>query len=473
MVQELNHPGKYQVNCIGADITKPLEEALQTPLRKKVTLHTMTAQELYEKVKKVMHENMVKGRLKDGRKFHYTKPSPTRYPFQFFWDTCFHIYIFSALGEQDMAKEHLRSLFALQRPNGFVGHMIYWNRLRPGRLTDFFQSEPRFQNLFRSHMSALIQPPLVAQATERLYKASGDKVFLTEMMPKLKAYYDWLANNRDFEGDHLLSIISPFESGMDWKPTYDVVLGLKAKKASRRLFLNVVGVDIRNFLHDFNLRKIYRKNYFVVKDAGLNTVYAQNLRALSRLCEATGDSAAERYRNLSEEVRKSMLRLMYDEEDAAFYDLYGKDNTKIKVLTPTIFYPVVIEDMPDDVTQKVVKRHFFNEDEFGVPFPIPSVAKNSPSFDPGPSMYIWRGPTWIVNNWFMHQFLMEKGYYKESGKLISSIKELIKKSGFCEYYNPFTGEGYGAADFTWAGLVLDMMQMEEGKKNIGETEFSG
>lgn len=103
--------------------------------------------------------------------------------------------------------------------------------------------------------------------------------------------------------------------------------------------------------------------------------------------------------------------------------------------------------MPDAVMEKIMVAHFFNKEEFGAEYPIPSVAKNHPSFNPKESVYIWRGPTWIVNNWFMHQFLMEKGYRKESKKLIDSIKELIEKSGFREYYNPFTGKGYGAKDF--------------------------
>jgi len=33
---------------------------------------------------------------------------------------------------------------------------------------------------------------------------------------------------------------------------------------------------------------------------------------------------------------------------------------------------------------------------------------------------------------------------------------LIEQSGLCEYYNPLTGEGYGAEEFTWSGLLIDM-----------------
>ncbi len=424
----------------------------------------MTEQEIFESTRKLIYENMIKGHNKEGKSFHYTKPAPERYPFQFFWDTCYHVFILSALDEYDMAKEHIRSLFALQTEDGFVGHMIYWDRLKPGRITDFFQSKPKISNLYKSHMSALIQPPLVAQAVEKIYNNTEDKDFLAEILPKLKKYYKWLAENRDFDGDGLLSIITPFESGIDWKPTYDVALGFPEKKADWRLFFKVTWIDFKNFIYNYNLKKISKKAWFIVKDVGFNTIYAQNLYTLSKLCKELNDDEPDYFSSLADQVTQSIIKVMYDEKDAAFYDVYGKKDTKIKILTPTIFYPVVIRGMPDSIAEKVIQKHFFNEEEFGVRFPLPSVAKNHPSFNPNESMYIWRGPTWIAHNWFIHQFLMESDYKEESKKLIESILKLIEKNGFREYYNPFTGEGYGAKDFTWAGLVLDMIQMEKRHK---------
>lgn len=61
----------------------------------------------------------------------------------------------------------------------------------------------------------------------------------------------------------------------------------------------------------------------------------------------------------------------------------------------------------------------------------------------------------------MHQFFLEKGFLKEADHLVKSIKKLVDKSGFREYYNPFSGKGNGAHDFTWAGLVVDMINMEK------------
>ena len=423
----------------------------------------MNEDKIYGKAREVMFENMVAGYSRStDTHFHYTQPSPDQYPYQFFWDTCLHVFILTALGEHEMAKKHLVSLFALQEEDGFVGHMIYWNNVLPGRLTDIFQSKPSLKGrLLRTHMSALIQPPLVAQALLRIYEVSGDQEFLRQMLPKLKKYYAWLAHHRDFDGDGLITILSPFESGIDWKPSFDVVVGFPQKKADWRLFWKVVWVDVRNFFYNYNTDKIYRKGYFLVKEVGVNTIYAQNLLAMAKLCRVLNDPEAAAFEARADKVMQSMIRVMYDEETAAFYDVHGKENTQIKVLTPTVFFPVVNPRMPEEITQKVIDTHFSNGKTFDVPFPIPSVVKSHPAFNPKQSLYIWRGPTWILFNWWMHQFFLEKGHQQEAHKLIESIRQLIERSGFREYYHPFTGEGYGARDFTWAGLVVDMMNMEK------------
>lgn len=421
----------------------------------------MTDNEIFDHAKRIMHENMIKGDCKDGVNcFHYTKPSPKRYPYQFFWDTCFHVFILSALGEYNMAKEHLSSLFLLQKEDGFVGHMIYWNRLIPGRITDIFQSKPDLKNFYSTHMSGLVQPPIVAQAVKRVHESGNDIDFLKRFVPKLKKYYNWLADNRDFDGDGLLTIVSPFESGMDWKPTYDVALGLPKGKAGPKLFWKVIGVDFKNYMNNYNLKKIYSQGYFIIKDVAFNTIYAENLNALSELCKVIGDPAAAHYSSLYRKVTNSIINAFYDDTSSAFFDTYDKTNSKIKVFTPTVFYPVVLSELPDSIGQRIIQRHFINGKKFKSAYPLPSVATDEPSFNPNESMYLWRGPTWIVHNWFLHQFLLKKGYDDYCKMMIDSIRNLIAKSGFREYYNPLNGDGYGAKDFTWSCLVIDMIRTE-------------
>jgi len=117
-----------------------------------------------------------------------------------------------------------------------------------------------------------------------------------------------------------------------------------------------------------------------------------------------------------------------------------------------------MKEVPKDVAIGILKRHFLNEEEFNLRYPIPSVARTEPSFYPYESKFLWRGPTWPVVNWFLYHSFKANGFEQEAKKLFQSVKDLIEQSGFREYYNPITGEGYGAKDFTWSGLVVDMMK---------------
>ena len=163
------------------------------------------------------------------------------------------------------------------------------------------------------------------------------------------------------------------------------------------------------------------------------------------------------YHNLRQYLA-SAIEMMHDEKSAAFYDVYGPENKKLKVLTFTIGLPIVMKEVSKDIAHEILARHFFNKEEFDLSYPIPSVAKNEPSFHPYESKFLWRGPTWTVINWFLYHSFIGNGFEKEANRLLQSTKELIEKSGFREYYNPFIGKGYGARDFTWAGLVVDMMK---------------
>jgi glycogen debranching enzyme len=418
----------------------------------------LTEQELTSRVRDLLHRNMISGE-RAGFTYHFTKPSPGTYPFQFYWDTCFHVFTLVALGEVDMAKKHMQSLFEMQRPDGFVGHMSYWKRLWPGRVTDLLQLLPRdVIYLYKPHMSALVQPPLAAQAVLAIYEGDQDLAFVQDMLPRLKQFYSWLSTNRDFEGEGLLSIISPFESGMDWKASYDDVVGYDKGKAGPWLFLKMIQIDAFNFLKNYNLPEIYKSNKFIVKDAGFNTIYAQNLEIMAKLCGLLNDADADMYKEKSLFVGQQILKHMYHAHDAAFYDLYGHNFEKLRVRTGTIFFPVVLKAVPAEVCQQVLDRHLFKQDGFHVPYPIPSLAVDEPAFDPDESLYIWRGPTWVIFNWFMQEHLLAKGYFDEASILLQSIVKLTSKSGFREYYNPFTGEGHGAEDFTWSGLVVDMIK---------------
>ena len=432
-------------------------EELHPPLEARSGLDD---KEVRERARELLLRNVKDGysRLL-GQHYCYIAPSPKTYPFQWFWDTCFHVIALARLGEYDLAKRNLRSLFAMQEEDGFIGHMVFWNQVLPRRRSDIMQARPSFESL-RPHMSALIQPPFAAQALHTLHEACGDRVYLGELYARVRRHHEWLAKNRDFDGDGLLTIISPFESGMDWKPSYDPVLGYEKRATPRRLhtsplYWKALGVDLSNFLAGYDRERIRERGPFRVKDAGINAIYAVDLRCMEKLAALVGDDPAV-FAQRRRRVLASLMELMYDPDAAAFFDVQEPGSRKLRILTPTIFFPLAIEELDPALAQKVIDTHLANPEEFAAPLPVPSVSMQEPSFFRGETPFIWRGPTWAVTNWFLYHALKKRGALAHAHRLRRSLSALVSKSGFREYYDPMSGEGHGAKEFTWSTLLVDM-----------------
>ena len=88
-------------------------------------------------------------------------------------------------------------------------------------------------------------------------------------------------------------------------------------------------------------------------------------------------------------------------------------------------------------------------------FPLPSVPINSSWFKP---MRYWQGPTWININWLLIDGLERYGYKQLASELSEQTINLVKNSGFNEYFNPIDGSAAGVHDFSWtAALIIDLL----------------
>ena len=106
------------------------------------------------------------------------------------------------------------------RADGFVPHTVFWHNHPRWRRAPLYAT----QRVRGSRHTTTIGPPLLPFAWERVAAASSDDPgFATESLHALEAHLDWLERERDVDGDGLISIILPDESGLDDSPKYDPV----------------------------------------------------------------------------------------------------------------------------------------------------------------------------------------------------------------------------------------------------------
>jgi len=391
---------------------------------------------------------------------------------EWLWDSCFHAMVL-AEREPGVAKDELRSVMANQEPDGFVPHMNYFRgdgKKLPEhdrKIYAKFLDSPdgagypeskraEFSTTFwtKDDHSDITQPPIVGMAVEEVYKATGDKAYVREMLPGLKGYYNYLHDKRDPDGDNLISIIHPWESGWDhsqrWDETIGVTQGDKPHIGEKKL-----NVLLNNKMRNWDLDEIFEADKFNVEPVDFNVLYAVNMESLSRLCGEVGDKEGEKmYKSRAEDTKKAIFEKMWDGDK--YVDLSGKAEKKSGVKSAAMFYPMMLDGEPHGM--ELVEKHLMNPKEFNVKYPIPTTSVDHPLYRPDE---YWRGNVWQNVNYFVWkglQKLLEKNPdYVPAKMMAARIKdasfELLDKFGYSEYFDPLKGGGHGAKTFGWNGIV--------------------
>ncbi|MDA0676417.1 MAG: trehalase family glycosidase [Chloroflexi bacterium] len=407
-------------------------------------------------------EHLALARLKANRRtgfdpyyrinYEYSIPSPGRYVWQWFWDSCFHVIALAKL-DPGMAMREMETLLASQNDDGFIGHIVYWGR--KGALVSAFAMQGKFGQWRRRH-SAMIQPPLLGQALEAVWEATGDREFLNRNLPKVIAYYDWISRERDPDNTGLFSIISPFECGMDNSPVYDAPLGLKHPGRLALLWANRK-LDLSNYLLGrFDLARIKRRNGFHAVDPLMNAVMAEGLRATARLLAESDHT--ERIPSITQQAQKmddAINDRLWDDDLGYYIYLYGNERKRLTDLTAGSLMPLICQSSPKERVRRVVEEHLLNPSEFWATLPVPSVARNHPDYDPIGESSIWRGPACMNLNWFFVHGLRMHGHTETANEIATRSRESALKE-FREFYSPETGAGMRGTQFGWATAVIDM-----------------
>ena len=157
--------------------------------------------DLAEEARALLEGNWREGDYR-GRHYAFSVPSPRSYPWQWYWDSCFHA-IVRRRYDPAKARAELETLLNAMSDDGFIGHTALW-----GHPLDL-QRSVRYNIASRKDlMTSTIQPPVLAWAWAW---AVGDP----REEPRLATHHAWLKEHRDLDGDGLLWLVQPDESGMD------------------------------------------------------------------------------------------------------------------------------------------------------------------------------------------------------------------------------------------------------------------
>ncbi len=377
----------------------------------------------------VLRRNWREGqRQTDGVPFAYTCPSPHHYPWQWYWDSCFSAIVWRRF-DRSRARRELESLLAAQRDDGFIGHTIFWNTpLRGHRRFTYNVTSPN------APMTSSIQPPVLAWAWRIAVGDPGS-------VPRIRRHYDWLAEHRDLDGDGLIWLVQPDESGLDASPVFDAIWGRRAHGLP-----GFVGLVRRNRRLDYDLRRIAGAGGPVCCEVATNVLHSLSCVALGRPSRTA-----------------TIVERMYDEDAGLFWPLARPDPVTRPALTWTALAPLALPDLPEAIGRRLVEQHLLDPERFWLPVPPPSVAAGEPTFAPEVARVsairrIWRGPTWINTAWLVWLGLVRLGYAEPARELARRLAATIRLEGLREYYNPFTGRGMGATAFGWSALALEIVE---------------
>jgi len=362
---------------------------------------------------------------REGTPYRYTQPSPSRYPWQWYWDSCFAAIVWRRY-DPARARAELESLLAAQRPDGFIGHTIFWDR--PVALPRLLFYNVATRSAFQTET---IQPPLLAWAWRI---AVGDPA----AEPRIAAQIDWLAANRDLEGDGLLWILQPDESGLDASPKFEPVWGWRSN--GRIGFPLLVR---RNRKLGFDARRLRERGHPLLCETLVNTLWSLSLQALGR-----------------PSATPALVERLWDERRGLFVDEAQPGAIRPAPVTWASLAPLALPDLPEPIGRRLVEEHLLDAREFLTPVAPPSVAACEPSYEPGggrgPIRRYWRGPTWVNSAWMVWLGMRRLGYEAEAQRLADGLIAAVEREGLREYYDPRTGKGLGARDFAWSALVAEL-----------------
>lgn len=388
-------------------------------------------------------------------------PTAGLYPFQWNWDSCLVALGWAALDEP-RAWTEIETLLATQWPDGMVPHIVF-HRPDPG----YFPGPERWGTGRIPPTSGIAQPPVAATCVRRLLERSRDRHRATAraraLLPALIRWHRWFHEARDPERTGLVTTVHPWETGMDNSPAWDEALSRvevahdleayvrrdtqhvdpaqRPTKAEYDRYMTLVQL-LRGV--GWDAAEVVRRSPFAVADVGTVRILLRADRDLRALCAELGEDAA------LAEIDRWIARAatacarLVDPTTGLWHSLDLRAGGRVPTATHAGFL-AFYAGLGDARLADALERW-----QDGARYAVPSVAPSDPRFD---HRRYWRGPVWLIMNFMIADGLDRFGRADLAQRIKSDSVDLLRRSGFAEYFDPLDGTGLGGKAFSWTAAM--------------------
>ena len=411
---------------------------------------------------------------------NYTVPTERLYPYQWNWDSAI-----CALGwhhfDKARAWNEIRMLLKGQWANGMLPHIIF-HQDSP----DYFPNadvwnvpETCFQEgVEHPQTSGISQPPVLATCVRKLWEADKEPAIesseLKHICINILNWHRWYWSARDPENIGMVSILHPWESGMDNSPAWDkslVSVPSTQNSSYKRQDITLIDANQRPLKKEYDrylylVEKLRDEKYdstnifkdfpFRVIDVGLNSIlHRANLDLLALFDQFGMLSESLELKKRIELTCKAFDKL-WDEQHEHYYNRDEISGELIRIPTSACFLPLFGQLASDKQAQKMISTlEEWMKQEFLL---VPSTSPFDPNYE---SQRYWRGPIWPHVNWMICEGLKNYDRHDLSQKIRLQTLELISKLGFHEYYHPLGESGLGGESFSWTAAVYLILSKAE------------
>ncbi len=394
----------------------------------------------------------------------YTVPTAGLYPYQWNWDSCL-VALGWATFDEPRAWTEIETLFAAQWDDGMVPHIVFH------QIDEGYFPGPEVYDTGRSPASSgLTQPPVAASVVRRLVERAQDpdqaEARARALLPKLHAWHRWFRTARDPNGDGLVAIYHPWETGQDNSPAWDTAMANvpiadlppytrrdtshvdpshRPTKQDYDRYLSLIKVMREN---RYEHAALYREVPFRVADPEMNAILLRADRDLAWLAGRFGETGMRAEIESWIALAERGYQRLWDPERRMFVALDLVTGDLVPAVTSAGFLAMYAGAASPDQAAALVSR--MDRWLADAPFGLPTVAVDDPLFD---SRRYWRGPAWAIFSYLIARGLTDYGYRGRAAQLASRTAMAIGESGFNEAFDPVTGGGSGGGDFTWTAAM--------------------